>query len=481
MSTIKRSKTDAFSVKESVNIVKLAEAAFEQISLDQLTDVVVETPTDGDILVYSSDLMAWENVPQTVGATTLNGLDDVNTIGVTGGMVLMYNSYTSEWNADLVDYPDSLDDLTDVLITTPSNGQVLKYNGSAWVNGTDSGATPGGSDTHVQYNDSGVLGGESTFTYNKTTNTLAVPTVATGMITGPDSVTGVGIAVGADADARSMSLTPGEAAPNFVSGMSVFGMLHTGNTKTVNGQSIAGSGDITVSGGASTAAGLSYDNSTSGLAATDVQGAIDELTMSADPFSIFNKTFLYKKGYGVYLSESAGFMKIDCTGVAGWVSTETGAQTGQFKTSGKWYFEVYINSVYAPNLSPQIGVSGPAFDLGYPGVYAGGGGVGWTIVQDGRKRSNNSIAAYGSAFTAGDVVGVAVDLTGGAGAGKIWFAINNVWQASGDPAAGTNAAYTNLYAMVSPSMAAPNSAATLRISSSSFTYSPPTGFSAWDS
>jgi hypothetical protein len=31
----------------------------------------------------------------------------------------------------------SLDSLNDVVITTPSNGQVLKYNGTNWVNGTD--------------------------------------------------------------------------------------------------------------------------------------------------------------------------------------------------------------------------------------------------------------------------------------------------------------------------------------------------------
>jgi hypothetical protein len=33
----------------------------------------------------------------------------------------------------------ALNDLTDVTITSPSNGQVLKYNGSAWVNDTDAG------------------------------------------------------------------------------------------------------------------------------------------------------------------------------------------------------------------------------------------------------------------------------------------------------------------------------------------------------
>jgi hypothetical protein len=36
----------------------------------------------------------------------------------------------------------ALDDLSDVIITTPSNGQVIKYNGANWVNDTD--ATGGG-------------------------------------------------------------------------------------------------------------------------------------------------------------------------------------------------------------------------------------------------------------------------------------------------------------------------------------------------
>lgn len=41
----------------------------------------------------------------------------------------------SAWNA----IADTLDSLTDVTITSASNGQVLKYNGSAWVNAADAG------------------------------------------------------------------------------------------------------------------------------------------------------------------------------------------------------------------------------------------------------------------------------------------------------------------------------------------------------
>ena len=47
-------------------------------------------------------------------------------------------------------------------------------NGVLTVQGPTGGSSVGGSDTHVQFNDGGALAGESTMTYNKTTNTLSV-------------------------------------------------------------------------------------------------------------------------------------------------------------------------------------------------------------------------------------------------------------------------------------------------------------------
>lgn len=47
-------------------------------------------------------------------------------------------------------------------------------NGVLTVQGPTGGAAIGGSDTHVQFNDGGVFNGESTFVYNKTSNTLTV-------------------------------------------------------------------------------------------------------------------------------------------------------------------------------------------------------------------------------------------------------------------------------------------------------------------
>lgn len=58
-------------------------------------------------------------------------------------------------------------------ITFIVTDQIIKINSSG------GGGTPGGSDTQVQFNDSGSFGGDAGMTYNKTTNTLSVDDIDT--------------------------------------------------------------------------------------------------------------------------------------------------------------------------------------------------------------------------------------------------------------------------------------------------------------
>ena len=59
----------------------------------------------------------------------------------------------------------ALDDISDVVLSNPSSGQVLQFNGTNWVNATSS-STIGGSSSQVQYNSSGSFAGDSGLTYS---------------------------------------------------------------------------------------------------------------------------------------------------------------------------------------------------------------------------------------------------------------------------------------------------------------------------
>lgn len=81
----------------------------------------------------------------------------------------------------------NLGDVSQVSILGGENGYFLQTDGLGtltWVAGTGGGGngSPGGSNTQVQYNDSGSFGGDPGFTYNENTNTLAVGNVTANFI-----------------------------------------------------------------------------------------------------------------------------------------------------------------------------------------------------------------------------------------------------------------------------------------------------------
>ncbi len=66
--------------------------------------------------------------------------------------------------------------------TAGSSGQVLSTDGAgvtSWITAS-SGGTPGGSNTHVQFNDSGVFGGQGSYAYDKTNLILKLGTPSSG-------------------------------------------------------------------------------------------------------------------------------------------------------------------------------------------------------------------------------------------------------------------------------------------------------------
>jgi len=122
-------------------------------------------------------------------------------------------------------------------------------------------------------------------------------------------------------------------------------------------------------------------------------------------------------------------------------------------TSGKWYWEAYQNANNANNGFPvaiQRASDGKNYLMwsgsdAYLGRAVSTYGYSYAIYTNAptysEKRHNGSNANTNlSAGASGDIYQLAVDLD----AGKIWFGKNNTWADSGDPANGTNEAYSSI-------------------------------------
>ncbi len=151
-----------------------------------------------------------------------------------------------------------------------------------------------------------------------------------------------------------------------------------------------------------------------------------------------------------------------------------------FPTSGKWYCELTCTA-YGGGGSfgyTAVGVIQSSQSINTIPNSIANVPVGlWIYRNDGIKANNGASASYGSTWTANDVIGIAIDID----AGKVWFAKNNTWQSSGDPAVGTNAAYTNLSGAIGIAIndqGSYSSSYSCNFGQRPFAYTAPAGFKA---
>jgi len=139
-------------------------------------------------------------------------------------------------------------------------------------------------------------------------------------------------------------------------------------------------------------------------------------------------------------------------------------------SSGKWYWEVTPSAITSGGC--MIGIR--AINQTTAAIVSTTDGYGYYTT--GRTYSSSPSVTYGDTFTTNDIIGVAFD----ADNGKIWWAKNGVWQASGDPAAGTNEAYSGISGTYKPAVSNGGATSACTVNTTfgqqPFAYTPPTGF-----
>lgn len=167
------------------------------------------------------------------------------------------------------------------------------------------------------------------------------------------------------------------------------------------------------------------------------------------------------------------------------------AAGGLHRTSGKWYFEVFVPGdsftlVHVGVINDQFGDDDGGFQpKGKDGImsnvawYIGQGPNGWGYQNNGEKVWNNIDTLVADSYS-NSTIGVAVDID----AGEIYWAKDNVWQAGCDPATATNPMFSNVSgSRIIPAVSYWGALAPSGIKhgfkASELTYSPPSGYSAF--
>jgi len=119
--------SEAPEVNEIRVIVYSSEILFSRVGareLDELDDVVITSPTTGQVLRFNGTHWVDDSL-------TLNDIANVDVTGATSGEFLKFDG--TDWVPDSVPTINALDDIGDVDVTSATTGEYLQYDGTNWV------------------------------------------------------------------------------------------------------------------------------------------------------------------------------------------------------------------------------------------------------------------------------------------------------------------------------------------------------------
>jgi len=164
-----------------------------------------------------------------------------------------------------------------------------------------------------------------------------------------------------------------------------------------------------------------------------------------------------------YSSTSRGNTRVTC-------SVGSAAPSTMFVNSGKWYWEVK----WVSGANPRIGV----ININGLGQDLGGSVNTWTRLNSpSRVYHNGSTSNYGTDISVGDTIMCALNID----TGNIWYGKNGTWEASGNPATGSNPSQSFTAGQtMSPAISSGGGTPSFEANFGSlgFTHTPPDGFKA---
>lgn len=107
-------------------------------SLESLSNVLITSPTNGQVLAFDAGSLKWKNTDKQIPDIEMNEIYDVSIVSVSNGQILKWNQFTSKWENSTFNDITSLGAIPNVHLDQLENGQFLVYDTTSgmWLNTT---------------------------------------------------------------------------------------------------------------------------------------------------------------------------------------------------------------------------------------------------------------------------------------------------------------------------------------------------------